>query len=131
MIQIPNLFLLTTSILAGDFLGLEAALSSEPGGGVMVGASALSVRAWTSPSTVLILTWSTEGILGPDSIVFKNFRVTADYNGKTTVHPICLKAEILCVYFLSLLSAGRPVLVSILPSTHSLLLNLFTKKLCF
>ena len=69
MIQIPNLFLLTTSILAGDFLGLgPVALSSEPGG-VEVGASALlSVRACTSPRTVLILTWSTEGILGPDSM---------------------------------------------------------------
>lgn len=74
MIQIPNLFLLTTSILAGDFLGLglgATALMSEPGG-VGAGASALlSARAWTSPSTVLILTWSTEGILGPDSIVSK------------------------------------------------------------
>ena len=48
-----------------------------------------------------------------------------------TVHPICSKAEILCVYFLSLLPAGRLVLVSILPTAGSLLLNLFTKNLCF
>ena len=68
MIQIPNLFLLTTSIFAGDFLGLgAAALMSDPGG-VEADPSTLSVRAWTSPSTVLILTWSTEGILGPDSM---------------------------------------------------------------
>ena len=41
-----------------------------------------------------------------------------------TTFPISLKAEIWCVYFLSLLPAGRLVLVSILPSAGSLLLNL-------
>ena len=51
--------------------------------------------------------------------------------GYSTVHPISSKAEIWCVYFLSLLPAGRLVLVSILPSAGSLLLNLFTNNLCF
>ena len=48
-----------------------------------------------------------------------------------TVHPISSKAEIGCVYFLSLLPAGRLVLVSNLPSAGSLLLNSFTKNVCF
>ena len=41
------------------------------------------------------------------------------------------KAEIPSVYFLSLLLAGRLVLVSLLLSAGSLLLNLFTKNLSF
>ena len=49
----------------------------------------------------------------------------------TTTYPISSKAEIVCVYFQSLLPAGGLVLVYILPSASSLLLNLFTKNLCF
>ena len=48
-----------------------------------------------------------------------------------TTYPISSKAEIRCVYFLSLLPAGRLVLVYFLPLAGSLLLNLFTKNLCF
>ena len=45
-LNLPNLFLLTTSILAGDFLGLR--LGADLGsGGVEAGTSTLSVRAWT------------------------------------------------------------------------------------
>lgn len=53
------------------------------------------------------------------------------YTWRSTVRPLSSKAEILCVYFLSLLPAERLVLVSILPSASSLLLSLFTKNLCF
>ena len=48
-----------------------------------------------------------------------------------TVRPISSKAEIVCVYFQSLLPAGGLVLVYILPSAGSLLQNLFMKNLCF
>ena len=48
-----------------------------------------------------------------------------------TDFPISSKAEIWRVYFQNLLPAGRLVLVSILPSAGSLLLNLFTNNLCF
>ena len=50
---------------------------------------------------------------------------------RTTEFPISSKAEIRRVYFRNLLPAGRLVLVSILPSARSLLLNLFTNNLCF
>ena len=49
----------------------------------------------------------------------------------STELPISPKAEIWHVYFQNLLPAGRLVLVSILPSAGSLLLNLFMKNLCF
>ena len=49
----------------------------------------------------------------------------------TTELPISSKVEFWRVYFQNLLLAGRLVLVSILPSASSLLLNLFTNNLCF
>ena len=57
--------------------------------------------------------------------------ILANSRQPSTVHPISSKAEIWCVYFLSLLLAGRLVLVSILPSARSLLLNLFTNNFRF
>ena len=48
-----------------------------------------------------------------------------------TDFPISSEAEIWRVYFWNLLQAGSPVLVSILPSAGSLLLNLFTKISAF
>ena len=59
------------------------------------------------------------------------FKTEVQNKHSSTVHPISSKAEIWCVYFLSLLPAGRLVLVSILPSAGSLLLNSLTKNLYF